>query len=456
MMQSVRRVGSVACCSFVCLLLSANLVRAQAIHEGKLGGTVAGADRAVIPGATVEISSPALLGGPRSGVTSDSGTFLFLNLPIGRYTVKASLQGFKTIVRENIDVSADATVSVDLILEVGEIKETVTVSAAGPIVDTKSSTIDTRFRSEMLEKLPTSRDAFYDLALTAPGMFEGSGAPSQTTEFQSPTAYGSATNENVFLINGVDATSPRAGSFGALVNVNYDSVEEVRIVSTGAKAEYASFSGAAIDVLTKSGSNVFRGSGAFYSKLGDPASNQPDLNETFGTDFLFVGEGEALSGETKTDWETSFTLGGPITKDKLWFFGAFNYLRNAGLRPRWSLESESWGRYADGKVTAAPFTNHRAWASYHYESNDSNGGSWGSEPQWDTTMTYGTRTKNHTPSAQWQWLPNNRTTGSVKYLGFWTDDQPYVPQDAPGNPGYINWWKWADYGINGAFPYVEA
>ena len=211
MMQSVHRFGSVVCCSFVCLLLSANLVRAQAIHEGKLGGTVAGADRAVIPGATVEISSPALLGGPRSGVTSDSGTFLFLNLPIGRYTVKASLQGFKTIVRENIDVSADATVSVDLILEVGEIKETVTVSAAGPIVDTKSSTIDTRFRSEMLEKLPTSRDAFYDLALTAPGMFEGSGAPSQTTEFQSPTAYGSATNENVFLINGVDATSPARG-----------------------------------------------------------------------------------------------------------------------------------------------------------------------------------------------------------------------------------------------------
>ncbi len=79
------------------------------------------------------------------------------------------------------------------------------------------------------------------------------------------------------------------------------------------------------------------------------------------------------------------------------------------------------------KVSAAPFKNHRAWASYHYENNDSNGGSWGSEPQWDTTMTYGTKTKNHTPSAQWQWFPNNRTTASVKYLGFWTDDQPYVP-----------------------------
>ena len=454
--HSPRTLAAVICCSVFSLILCATAAHAQAIHEGKLTGTVAGEDQAVIPGATVEIASPALLPGTRSTTTSENGTYLFLNLPVGRYTVTTSIAGFKTIVRENIDVSADATVTVDFVLPVGEIKETVTVSAAGPIVDTKASTVDTRFRSEMLEKLPTSRDAFYDLALTAPGMFEGSGAPSQTTEFQSPTAYGSATNENVFLINGVDATSPRAGSFGALVNVNYDSVEEVRIVATGAKAEYASFSGAAIDVLTKSGGNVFHGSGAFYSKLGKPASNQPDLDEDFGTDFLFVGEGEALSGETKTDWEGSLTLGGPITKDKLWFFGAVNYLRNAGLRPRWSLENEWWGRYADGKITAAPLPNHRAWASYHYESNDGNGWSWGSEPQWDTTMTYGVKTKNHTPSAQWQWVPNNRTTGSVKYLGFWTDDQPYVPESAPDHPGYINWWKWADYGINGAFPYVEA
>ena len=451
-----RTLAFVTCCFVFCLVFCATTARAQAILEGKLTGTVTGQDAAIIPGATVEISSPALLPGTRSTTTSANGTYLFLNLPVGRYTVKTSIQGFKTIVRENIDVSADATVTLDVVLPVGEIKETVTVSAAGPIVDTKASTTDTRFRSEMLEKLPTSRDAFYDLALTAPGMFEGSGAPSQTTEFQSPTAYGSATNENVFLINGVDATSPRAGSFGALVNVNYDSVEEVRIVATGSKAEYASFSGAAIDVLTKSGSNVFHGSGAFYSKIGDLASNQPDLDEDFGTDFLFVGEDEQLSGETKTDWEGSLTLGGPITRDKLWFFGAFNYLRNAGLRPRWSLENESWGRYADAKITAAPLPNHRAWASYHYESNDGSGWSWGSEPQWDTTMTYGVKTKNHTPSAQWQWLPNNRTTASAKYLGFWTDDQPYVPADAPDHPGYINWWKWADYGINGAFPYVEA
>jgi Carboxypeptidase regulatory-like domain/TonB dependent receptor-like, beta-barrel len=449
-----RKLVTVTCCCLVSLLC-ATYAGAQAIHEGKLTGTVAGEDKAVIPGATVEISSSALQQGSRSTTTSETGTFLFLNLPPGRYTVTTSISGFKTVVRENIEISGDKTITLDLLLPVGEIKETVTVSAAGPIVDTKTSNIDTRFNSDMLTKLPTSRDAFYDVALTAPGMFEGSGAPSQTTEFQSPTAYGSATNENVFLINGVDATSPRAGSFGSLVNVNYDTVEEVRIVATGSKAEYASFSGAAIDVLTKSGSNTFHGTGAFYSKLGSLANNQPDPGEDFGTDFVFVGD-DVLSGETKKDWEWSGTLGGPIVKDKLWFFGAFNYLRSAGLRPRWSLENESWSRYADAKVTASPSKNQRLWGQYHFENNDGNGWSWGSEPQWDTTMTYGVKTKNHTPSAQWQWFPNNKTSVSAKYLGFWTDDQPYVPSSAPDHPGYINWWKWAEYGINGAFPYVEA
>src|SRR5437867_2177960 len=171
-------------------------------------------------------------------------------------------------------VGMGAVVTQDLTLPVGTMQETIEVSG-GSIVDTKTSSIETRFDSDLVEKLPTSRDAFYDLSLTAPGMSEGSGAPTGTTEFQSPTAYSGATNENVFLINGVDATNPRAGSFGSLVNVNYDTVEEVRVVALGSKAEYGSFSGAAIDVVTKSGSNDFHGSAAFYSKLGSVANNQP-------------------------------------------------------------------------------------------------------------------------------------------------------------------------------------
>jgi hypothetical protein len=451
------RRAALAAAGISLLLVGAGARRsyAQAINEGKITGTVHSEDGLALPGATVEISSPALLRGKQTATTSARGSYVFLNVPVGKYRLTATMSGFKTVARENIDVAAGSVATLDLTLPVGGVQETVVVTAEGSTVDAKTSTIESKFDQEMLAKLPTTRDAFYDLALTAPGMFTGSGAPTEGTEFQSPTAYGSATNENIFLINGVNATSPRAGSFGSLVNVNYDAVEEVRIVATGSKAEYGSFSGAAIDVLTKSGSNDFHGSAAFYSKLGSLANNQPGANEDLGADFLFVGEGEQLAGQTKKDWEGSATLGGPILKDKLWFFGAFNYLRSAGLRPRWSLESESWSRYADAKLSLAPFKNHRSWVAYHYENNEWNGGSWGSEPEWDTTMTYGSGSKNHTVSSQWQWFPTGTTTASAKYLGFWTSDQPNVPEDAPDHPGYINWWKWADYGVGGAFPYIE-
>jgi hypothetical protein len=447
----------------LCLLLvgvSVESARAQSILEGKVTGTVMSEDGVPLPGATVEISSPALLAVKRSTTTSAKGTYVFLNLPVGKYQVTASRDAFKTVIQENIDVSAASVLTVDLTLPVGTVEERVTVTAEGPIVDTKTSTIDSKFDRDLLEKLPTSRDAFLDLALTTPGMSPGSGAATQTTEFQSPTAYSSATNENVFLINGVDATNPRAGSFGSLVNVNYDTVEEVRIVALGSRAEYGSFSGAAIDVLTKSGSNAFHGSAAVYSKLGKVADNQPKPGEDLGAPYLHVNEGDLLASDIQKDWEASGTVGGPIVKDKLWFFGAFDYNRGTSLPPLSSVTNESWGRYADLKLSAAPFKDHRAYVAYHYENNEGTGWSWGSLPGWDPSMTYGSKTKNNTVSAQWQWFSGPKTTVSAKWLGFWTDDTPSIPADAPNHPGYINWWKWTDaygsYGINGAFPYVEA
>jgi outer membrane receptor protein involved in Fe transport len=453
-----------ASCTTLCIGLlfagaSATSARAQAILDGKATGTVTSEDGAPLPGATVELTSPSLQG-KRTATTSAKGTYVLLNLPVGKYRITVSRDAFKTVVQENIEVSAAAVVTVDVVMPVGTVEETITVTGEGPIVDTKTSTIDSRIDSTMLEKLPTSRDAFLDLALTTPGMAPGSGAPTQTTEFQSPTAYSSATNENVFLINGVDATNPRAGSFGSLVSVNYDAVEEVRIVALGSKAEYGSFSGAAIDVQTKSGSNSFHGSAAGYTKIGDVASNQPAPGESLGRDFLYVNPGDVLAGDVKQDWETSFTIGGPVMKDKLWFFGAFDYNRGSSLPPLSGVNNESWGRYGDMKLSAAPFKDHRAFVAYHYENNKYTGGSWGNLPGWDPTMTYGSKTVNNTVSSQWQWFSGPKSTLTAKYLGFWTNDTPTLPADAPDHPGYINWWKWTDaygdYGINGAFPYVEA
>ena len=436
------------------VFVGVNRVQAQSILDGKLTGTITDDSGEPLPGVAVEVTSPALVSGKRSAVTSARGTYVFLNLPVGTYRISASVPNFKTVVQENIVITAGSSLNVDLAMEIGAIDETVTVIAASPIIDAKTSTIDSKLERQMLDKLPTSRDAFYDLSLTTPGMFDHG---SSGGWLPSPTAYGGASNENVFLVNGVNATNPRGASFGTLVRVNYNAVEEVRVVALGSKAEYGSYSGAAIDVLTKSGSNNFHGNAAFYVEpVKWRTSNQPSGTEKYGTSWLYVDPADTLyGGPPNKDWEGNFTIGGPIIKDKIWFFGALDYLYHAGKRPRWDLLAESWGRYADLKISAEPFTNHRAWISYHFESNDYTGGSWGSQPQWDTSATYGVASKNNTVSAQWQWLPSSTTILTAKYLGFWTNDTPHVPDDAPDHPCYINWWKWASYGINGAFPYIE-
>src|SRR5262249_37171567 len=160
--------------------------------------------------------------------------------------------------------------------------------------------VETKFGEEQLQRLPTAREAFYDLTLTAPGMFA---AGKDAVWMPSPTAFGSGTNENAFLVDGVNATNPRGGEFGTLVNVNYDAVEEVRVIALGSKAEYGSATGVAVDVLTKSGSNDFHGQGSFYSQVGDAALNTPSVGDNLGADWLILDPSSNLFSKTEKDRE---------------------------------------------------------------------------------------------------------------------------------------------------------
>jgi len=435
--------------------LNGTVLNAQSVLEGKIVGTVSDEKGELLPGVNVELSGPSIMG-RRATVTSARGGYVFLNVPPGKFKVTVTLPGFKTYVQEDLILGAGSSLEINPVLQVGPIEEQITVLAASPIVDVKTSTVDSRLESTMLAKLPSTRDAFYDMAVMTPGMFE----VGTTSSWQpSPTAYGGSSMENVFLINGVNTTDPRGASFGTLVSVNYNAVEEVRVLALGAKAEYGSYSGAAIDVLTKSGSNRFHGNAAYYTELrGDTffKTNQPPDGSLSGHDWLYVQSGDVLAGVTKKNWEGNFTLGGPIVKDKVWFYGAFDYIRSASLPVNWSLLNNWWGRYADLKISAEPFAKSRAWVSYHREWNKGDGWSWGNAASgWDTSMTYGVKTVNDTISAQLQWLPTGNAIFTAKYLGFWTNDTPFIPADHPDHPGYINWYKWAEYGIEGAFPYIE-
>ena len=430
-----------ACLAFV----NVAAVRAQSILEGKITGMITDDKGEALPGVAVEISGPSLMG-KRAVVTSAKGTFVFLAVPAGKYALAATMPSFKTVKQENIDLTAGETITVNLVLPLGTIEETVTVIGAAPVVDVKTSTTDSKISLEMLDKLPTSRDSWYDLSLSTPGMFD-TGAAMQS----SPTAYGESGQGNIFLVNGVDTTNPSGAGFGSMINVNYNTIQEVRIISLGSKAEYGNFSGAAIDVITKSGSNRLRGSLSYYSQLGVPTTGVPSASE-LGRAWLTIAPGTNFDFYPKRSWELDLTVGGPIIPDKVWFFAAGNLLGSKEKLLNWTPLADWTGRYGDIKISATPFKNHRAWVAYHLERNAS-GGTTDGTLNWDQNLAYDNKDKSQSISSQWQWFPSSTTFLSAKFLGFSVDSRSALPSGHDDFAGMINWWKGlpTDGAVGGAF-----
>ncbi|HEU5162006.1 MAG TPA: TonB-dependent receptor, partial [Thermoanaerobaculia bacterium] len=431
------------------LILVASLGWAQSVSQGTITGTVTLPGGEPAPGVTVTITSPSLVAGERQVMSGEGGRFVFMSVPPGTYTLKASLEGFKTITAPGIAMDAGDKREVTVKLQPGAYAEAITVSGAAPVVDTHSAQIDTTFTDEMLEKVPTARNAFYDLALTAPGM---SDVGSEGSWLPSPSAFGGAANENIFLVNGVNTTNPRGAPWGSLVSVNYNTVEEVKVLSLGSTAEYGNFSGAAIDVLTKSGGNEFSGDVAYYTMLGDTADN---ATLDFGDEFLYAGATDVLTTKPESSDEVSVTFGGPVLRDRLWFYAGYMNNESETDTPLFEPLSLWSADLYDLKLTGEFSANHRAWLAYHTEDLQSDNTSWGQT--WDGSMVYTQPRDNDTIQAQYQWVVNDRNIFSFKSLGFDTEEHPTIP-NTYGRPGFINWWKWIgtqSIGLGGDFPYVE-
>jgi outer membrane receptor protein involved in Fe transport len=432
------------------LLLGTSPAWSQSLTTGTVSGIVLLPDGTPSPGVSVTLSGPALVSGQWAHITDAQGRFVFLRVPIGEYSATASLSGFNTSEVVGIVISGGATVPLTFNLEIAAATEEIVVTSEAPVVDTRSSTIDTTFDDKMLEAIPTSRESFYDLTLTAAGMAnvgaDGSWLPS-------PSAYGSAANENIFLVNGVNTTNPRGAPWGSLVKVNYDTVQEYRVLSLGVQAEYGSFSGAAIDVLTKSGSNEFHGSAGYYGQIGDASNN---ATTSFGADWLYAsGDPDDLVTFPISDDEVALTIGGPIVKDTLWFYAGYNWRDTETDPPIRPLNELGNSDVYDLKLTAQFGNPHRTWLGLHYEDNWSGNVTWG---PFSETMYYDSPVDNTTIQFEYQWVVSDNNLFGFKYLGFETEQNPTITEYF-GTPGYINWWKWIGgraVGTGGDFPYVEA
>jgi len=271
-------------------------------------GLVTDTAGAVVPGATVKVTSPSLIRAQTA--TSDSqGRYRFANLPPGKYTltVEAS-SGFSKFEQSSVEVNLSKTSTLDVKLRPQGASATVEVTAGTAEVDLSNNTTGTNVTSEQFSNFPTQRtvQSLYTIAptVTRSGLRDPSGRD------RDPSVGGASGPENNYILDGVTTSDPAFGGSGA--NLPFEFIQEVEVKTGSYGAEYGKSTGGIFNVITKSGGNEFHGDGFFY---GNP---QKFVRET--KNFSFTGA--APNGFSELD--AGFDLGGPIKKDKLWFFGAFN------------------------------------------------------------------------------------------------------------------------------------
>src|SRR5436190_4814441 len=311
---------------FACLL-AASAAFAQgggASTTGSISGKISDSSGAVLPGVTVNASSPSMMG-MQTAVSDTGGTYRFPALPPGTYNLSYELPGFNTLKREGIILTMGFTANVNVELSVASLNETVTVTGASPVIDTSSTRVQQNFKLEALQEIPNARDLWALLAVT-PGVamsridVGGNRAGTQTGY----TAYGYS-GQNRVLVEGINTTE---GTSGAGFYVDYGSFEEVFLGTIGQGAEMPT-PGVQSQMLGKSGGNKFQGE--IYQDYENNSMIGENIENNLPSKFLFSptnsGGIRLHSNETQKYRDSNINVGGPIKKDKVWWY--FSYRNQA-------------------------------------------------------------------------------------------------------------------------------
>jgi hypothetical protein len=300
---------------------------------GAIGGTVTDASGGVLPGATLTLISPGLIGNGQTTHSDAQGVYTFTRLVTGRYSVKVELSGFHTVIQGNIDVNADRTTRADLKLGVGEMAETVTVSGQAPLLDTTSALKQTEMTRDMMDALPTGHDVWTITAL-APAIVNSTidvGGRAMT-DGSNILVHGSLPRDQGYLIDGIDVTAPQESSF----NLIFDTfvAQEINVQAGQTPAEQSK-SGVLMNLVTRTGTNKFTMSAMFdgtnssleSSNISDPALRAQLLAGVPAR--AFAANPNLVPGSNLLHlYDSGVTAGGPIVKDHLWFLGSFRHGEN--------------------------------------------------------------------------------------------------------------------------------
>lgn len=294
------------------VLLLAMPVAAQE-QSGSIVGVVKDGSGAVIPGATVEARSPSSIG-VRSTTSDAQGTYRFPALPPGTYEITASLQGFTPAKIGDAVVSLGKQLTIDLTLKLAGVAESVTVSAESPLIDTKANAATAHLDAQYIELIPKGR-GLLSVLTSIPGTNNESRNGGLSID-------GASGSENRFIVDGVDRTNARTGTERAISGTEVlvqDFIDTVQVKQSGYNAEYRAALGGVVNAVSKSGSNSFHGTAGLYQTdnrwLGD-------IRRTLRALPTDASRSEYVTIPRDKFHQTDlvFSLGGPILKDKGWFF----------------------------------------------------------------------------------------------------------------------------------------
>ena len=326
----------------VALVLAFALLPALAFGQRTTTGTVAGkiidSSGAVLPGVTISVSSPEALG-QFSAITDGQGLYRVTNLPPATYDIRAELAGFQTIIRKET-VRLNAVTEVDFTLSVGSVAETVTVAGESPIVDPERAGLSVNLNSQALTSVPvTTSRRFQDAWLVVPGVNIN------------PATQELTGSERRTSLDGADVTDPYGGDIFA-VNLNYDAIQDIEIKALGAEAsDGSSMAGQYMNIVTKSGGNNFHGSGALFM-----------IPQNFNGSNV-----QGIPANKRKDYQPDLTLGGPIQRDKVWFFLAYRRVQTDQTFNNAPVPVERRGNLWFVKGTTQLASNHRLQASLQYD-----------------------------------------------------------------------------------------
>jgi Carboxypeptidase regulatory-like domain len=300
------------------VVLTPSVAAAQAV-TGTILGRVTDSSGAIIPGATVTLTNTGTTQS-RAVVTDAAGEYSAPSLPTGKYTVTAEIQGFKTVTMSNVDLGVDQHVRIDVKLEVGALSESVTIEARSPLVQTSSSELGTTVNEEQIKTLPLNGRNFVSLTRTVPGVVRGipganiDGAGSLAWRASASfSANGLRPRDNNYILDGVDNNETWLQTVVLFPSV--DSLDEFKLQTSTYSAEFGRSLGGVVNLQIKSGTNNLHGSGFEFLR-----------NDAFDANNFFNNR----AGKPKPNLDQhqfGGTLGGPIFKDRTFFFADYQGYR---------------------------------------------------------------------------------------------------------------------------------